>query len=374
MVKGLATFKEHFAPYRDKYMLIGGTACMLVMEEAGLDFRATKDLDIVLLVEALNNEFVSAFWEFIKLGGYQNRQKSTGKQIFYRFDTPNNKDFPAMLELFSRIPDNVNLDIGGHLTPIPLNEAATSLSAILLDESYYHFIHSVKREKNGLPVVGVEGLIPLKAKAWLELNAMKNANEAIDEKNIRKHKYDVFRLYQLLSSNEQISLPLSIKNDLRNFITHIEKDNPVDLKNLGLKNMIYEEVLRNLKTIYKIFSINSLGEILTKRRGDELIQMVNEALASGADVNDSSLNDHHPLQLLIKASLDDHAKLELAKKFIALGADINSKDKSGLTPYQVAVSMGNKNISDLLRSKGARPMSPPGTGYAQHHNMYGEIP
>ena len=59
---------------------------------------------------------------------------------------------------------------------------------------------------------------------------------------------------------------------------------------------------------------------------------------------------------------------------IDLGADIHSVDKSGLTPYQAAISEKNKSISDLLRSKGARPMSPPGTGYAQHYDMYHEIP
>lgn len=98
MVKGLAIFKKHFAPYHDKYVLIGGTACSLVMEEAGVSFRATKDLDIVLCIEALNKEFVFALKEFVKQGGYQNRQQSTGKDVFYRFSSPNNKDFPAMLE------------------------------------------------------------------------------------------------------------------------------------------------------------------------------------------------------------------------------------------------------------------------------------
>ena len=48
MVKGLGLFKEHFRPYTDRYVLIGGTACDLAFEEAGLSFRATKDLDIVL--------------------------------------------------------------------------------------------------------------------------------------------------------------------------------------------------------------------------------------------------------------------------------------------------------------------------------------
>lgn len=165
MVNGLDLFKKHFADHDDKYVLIGGTACMLVMEDVGINFRATKDLDIVLCVEALNKEFVAVFWQFIEAGGYQNRLRNSGKEIFYRFDSPSNKDFPAMLELFSRIPDNVNLNLGGHLTPIPIDEDMTSLSAILLDDNYYSLIHSSKRIMNGLPIVDVGHLIPLKARA-----------------------------------------------------------------------------------------------------------------------------------------------------------------------------------------------------------------
>jgi len=85
MVKGIDQFKTHFERFNDRYVLIGGTACYLAMEDAGLDFRVTKDLDIVLYVEALDVEFVGAFWDFVKKGGYQNRQRSTGKKLFYRF-------------------------------------------------------------------------------------------------------------------------------------------------------------------------------------------------------------------------------------------------------------------------------------------------
>lgn len=48
MVRGLDLFRETFAAYADQYLLIGGTAASLTMEDAGLQFRATKDLDIVL--------------------------------------------------------------------------------------------------------------------------------------------------------------------------------------------------------------------------------------------------------------------------------------------------------------------------------------
>jgi hypothetical protein len=46
VVKGLDVFQHHFARCADQYVLIGGTAATLAMEEAGLEFRATKDLDI----------------------------------------------------------------------------------------------------------------------------------------------------------------------------------------------------------------------------------------------------------------------------------------------------------------------------------------
>ncbi len=53
MVKGLELFKNHFQNYSDQYVLIGGTACTILMDRAGLEFRATRDLDMVLYVEAL---------------------------------------------------------------------------------------------------------------------------------------------------------------------------------------------------------------------------------------------------------------------------------------------------------------------------------
>lgn len=103
MVRGLDVFQSWFADYADQYVLIGGTAASLTMEEAGLAFRATKDLDIVLHVEALTAAFGQAFWRFVDAGGYEIRQASdTGKPIFYRFQKPADDRYPAMVELFAR--------------------------------------------------------------------------------------------------------------------------------------------------------------------------------------------------------------------------------------------------------------------------------
>ena len=164
MVRGLDVFQGWFADYADQYVLIGGTAASLTMEEAGLAFRATKDLDIVLHVEALTAAFGQAFWRFVDAGGYEIRQASdTGKPIFYRFQKPADDRYPAMVELFARAPDGLQPAEGSRLTPIPLDEAVSSLSAILLDESYYAFIMAGRREVGGLPWVGEDRLIPLKA-------------------------------------------------------------------------------------------------------------------------------------------------------------------------------------------------------------------
>ena len=54
MVKGLDTFREAFAGHADRYVLIGGVAASLTLEEAGIEFRSTRDLDIVLIIEALD--------------------------------------------------------------------------------------------------------------------------------------------------------------------------------------------------------------------------------------------------------------------------------------------------------------------------------
>ena len=44
MVTGIRKFREHFAAHEGQYAIIGGAACDLLFNAAGLDFRATKDI------------------------------------------------------------------------------------------------------------------------------------------------------------------------------------------------------------------------------------------------------------------------------------------------------------------------------------------
>ena len=153
MVNGIELFRGHFSNYKDQYTIIGGFACDLLMTDAGLDFRQTVDIDMVIIIEALTTEFAEAFWAFIDQGGYQARQRSTGQPEFYRFVDPEDPSYPKMIELFSRPQNNVKLRPDTHLMSLYIDDEVSSLSAILLNDDYYYFLLSGRVETNGISIL-----------------------------------------------------------------------------------------------------------------------------------------------------------------------------------------------------------------------------
>lgn len=250
MVRGLNIFREHFAGLQDQYVLIGGTAATLAMAEAGLEFRATKDLDIVLHMEALTPAFGAAIWAFVDRGAYEIRQASeTGKPILYRFQKPASAGFPAMIELFCRAPEGIQLAPGANLAPISFDEVVASLSAILLDNEYYAFIMNGRRNVDGLPWIGAEQLIPLKGHAWLDLVARRAAGEEVDTRNIRKHGNDVIRLAQLLAPDVHVLIAPRIAADLDRFLTDLAQDGTYDPRQIEV-DVPLGEILDRLRRAY----------------------------------------------------------------------------------------------------------------------------
>ena len=67
MVTGFESFKRWFSEYSEQYAIIGGTACDLLMSEEGMDFRATRDIDMVLIVESLTPQFGERFWSVLPI-------------------------------------------------------------------------------------------------------------------------------------------------------------------------------------------------------------------------------------------------------------------------------------------------------------------
>ena len=119
MVKGLNIFRDCFRQFEGSFTLIGGAACDEWFTAQGLPFRATKDLDIVLIIEVLAPEAIRALRVFIADGQYEIRQRTEGSPVLYRFAKPQREQFPFMLEFFSRKPEGINLAEGQEIVPLP---------------------------------------------------------------------------------------------------------------------------------------------------------------------------------------------------------------------------------------------------------------
>ena len=156
-----------------------------------------------------------------------------------------------MLELFSRIPDTIQEPYDWHIVPLPLNDEVSSLSTILLDSGYYTFIKDGVTMKDSTPFLAPEYIIPLKAKAFLDLSEKKNAGESIDSRDINKHRNDVFRLYQILTPDKSVILPGDLPSDMKRFIDMISGQNVV-LSEFGIRRQSLSEVLENLKRIFNL--------------------------------------------------------------------------------------------------------------------------
>jgi hypothetical protein len=250
MVRGLDVFQQYFQAFQRNYIIIGGTACDIIIHEAGFNPRATKDIDIILIAEALDRQFVTQFWTFIRDGRYQQREKSNGEKEYYRFCKPENPAFPQQIELFSRTPDIIQLSDVAHVTPIPTDDGLSSLSAILLNDVYYPFVLAHSEVQNGLRLANIEALICLKIKAFLEITDRIIARgSSEDSKHARKHKSDVFRLLTMLTPESYFELPPLIQSHAKEFATVIANDLPTGdmFREMGLPGASAGSLFAQLK-------------------------------------------------------------------------------------------------------------------------------
>ena len=243
MIKGLDVFRDHFSDMSDQYVLIGGVAASITMVENALPFRGTKDLDIVLRLEAEDRSFTGRLWAFIEAGGYEIRQRSDGTgPILFRFAKPTVTSYPAQLEFFSKLPEGISLDEEATITPIPTDEGLTSLSAILLDQHYYAYLCDGVHISDALSYIRADRLIPFKARAWIDLTARKASGEKVDSINIDKHRNDIVSLSVVLTP-EMATLPESIAVDMSAFLERLPGET-INLNKLGIVTELSEVIVR----------------------------------------------------------------------------------------------------------------------------------
>ncbi|MRX83486.1 hypothetical protein [Eggerthella guodeyinii] len=249
-VRGLDRFKEHMAGLEDSYVVIGGTACEVLLGDVDLEFRATKDIDMVLLVEGRLPEAAAAVWRLVRAGGYRCGWKGSARAHFYRFTEPSDPDFPVMIELFSAAPDFIDEDAEIVVAPLPVDDEVSSLSAILLDEDYYRFMKEGREVVDGIAVLGETRLIPFKAKAFLDLSQRKELGEHVDSRDLRKHKNDVLRLAQILKPGRHVDLVPTIRADMSEFCDQIAGDD-ANMRQLGI-SASFENIIELIRDTYRL--------------------------------------------------------------------------------------------------------------------------
>jgi hypothetical protein len=219
----LISFRNTFEQYDEYYTVIGGTACMILMEDAGRRFRATSDIDMILVMEDGGEEFCKVFWDYIVSGKYTCGVKKDEPQ-YYRFTDPA-PGYPEQIELFSKRAD---FKIDSRIIPVYISEDVSSLSAIALDNDFYNFMKTGRKTIEGISVLGAEHIIPFKMYAWLNNMSMREQGIHVNTDDIKKHKNDVFRLFPLINPDDKIMTSGNVKETILNFIEKMKNENVAD--------------------------------------------------------------------------------------------------------------------------------------------------
>ena len=248
MIQGIATFTEYFKDNNEDYVVIGGLATAMVMNDLGFIARATKDIDLVVITKE-NEVFLKKLLSFIEIAGYKTKQRTNNdsRHNLFRFLDSEDKNYPEQIELFAIHNSDSEILKDSHIIPIKTPEYYAYLSAILLDTDYFNLLLQHTNHIDGLHVATPEALIPLKIHAYLNLFLDKNPDA-------KKHFNDVIRLAPLLDDQSTVILVGKPKEDFIRFLPMLEKseDSTVDnvLKAAKEQKVSKESILILLNAVY----------------------------------------------------------------------------------------------------------------------------
>lgn len=245
MVGGLNIFRERFARFSDNFVIIGGTACDEILSGTEMRPRATMDIDIIVIVENMTPEFARAFWAFIAEGEYRpglRKNKDEGpKYVLYSFDN-GKAGYPVKVELLSR--HNEIFTSAAHTEPLPIDGEVSSLSTIILDEPYYNLTVQNSFVSDGLRYAAPLALMALKARAYLNLIADREAGKKINTKDILKHRNDVLKLTATLAGTDRAIVDAEIVGTIREFADGLLQ---------SLPNQSLQDALRSSESAIRMF-------------------------------------------------------------------------------------------------------------------------
>ena len=248
MIQGLDFFRDYFKEFKDDYIIIGGLATAMNMHELGFVFRATKDIDLVVVTKD-NEIFLKRLLLFIKEAKYQTKQRTnnSNRKNLFRFLNSDNKNYPEQIELFASYSEDSVLIKDNTIIPIKTPQYYDYLSAILLNGDYYNLLLKYTAVVNGLHIATPEVLIPLKAHAYLNLTT-------VGSSSAKKHLNDIVKLATILDEEKQVILDGLPKEDMQKIIPVVSnlKDDRVKqlLKSVGINRVDKELIIEVIEKVY----------------------------------------------------------------------------------------------------------------------------
>ncbi len=258
-MEGLEKFREAFAEFSDNYVVIGGTACDIVMTGTVVRPRATHDIDMIVIAENITKAFGERLWRFIQEAGYRPEKRKTiegepPKYELYRF-LDGKIGYPKMIELLSRHPNVLGEPKGFVIEPLPLGDDTSNMSSIIMDDDFYHFAIEHSRLTGGIRHADPIALVALKTKAYLNLVADKQEGKHVNSKDIRKHRSDVLKNVVIIEE-ASIEAPASIVGCVNDFVSSIQGnwDELADslASSLGQDKEFVAELLSQLNKLFVI--------------------------------------------------------------------------------------------------------------------------
>lgn len=243
---GLSHFQEYCKEFDEHYVVVGGFATvMLLDEELGEGHgKATFDIDLVLLT---NNsvELSQRIKQYITDGKYDIQVGEKDRYKYYRFNNPKEENFAKEIELFASNENKLELDDKQRILPIDPEEGLYSLSAIMLDPEYFEMIKSNINKSTEAPCTNTQATIMLKMSAFYDLKKR-------EDNKWKKHRRDILKLSLLLTGEEEIKLIGRMKEDFDSFIQHLKEElDQKSIKSFADGLPIYKEQV--IEILEKVF-------------------------------------------------------------------------------------------------------------------------
>jgi hypothetical protein len=104
---------------------------------------------------------------------------------------------------------------------------------------------------DGIPVLDEAGIIPFKARAWIDLSRRQTEGDKVDSCDIKKHRNDVARILQLLSAEASYELPNPVRADMQAFVEGVAAQDDFVPKQFGVA-MTKDVVIDRLRQAYRL--------------------------------------------------------------------------------------------------------------------------